>query len=43
VPLAEDLLVLAEHSPWSEDRVYLSGLRAVFVSRRYSPRDACAS
>ena len=43
VPLAEDLLALAEGSPWSEDRVYLWGLRAVLASRRYSSRAARAT
>jgi hypothetical protein len=33
VPPAEDLLALAERSPWSEDRVYLWGLRAVLARR----------
>ncbi|WP_157592474.1 hypothetical protein [Solirubrobacter soli] len=40
VPLVEDLLALAEHSPWSEDRVYLLGLRAVLASHRDSSRTA---
>jgi transcriptional regulator with XRE-family HTH domain len=43
VPLAEDLLALAERSPWSEDRVYLWGLRAVLANRRYSSRAARAA
>jgi transcriptional regulator with XRE-family HTH domain len=43
VPLAEDLLALAERSPWSEDRVYLWGLRAVLANRRYSSRTTRAA
>ncbi len=40
VALAEDLLELAERSPWSEDALYRAGLRAVLASGRYSSRKA---
>lgn len=31
----EDLLAIAEVSPWSEDAVYRIGLRAVLATARY--------
>jgi transcriptional regulator with XRE-family HTH domain len=40
VALVEDLLKLAERSPWSEDALYRAGLRAVLASGRYSSRKA---
>ena len=39
VALAEDLATIAESSPWSEDAIYLPGLRAVLASGRYSTRN----
>ncbi len=38
VALVEDLADLAASSPWSEDALYLPGLRAVLASGRYSSR-----
>jgi hypothetical protein len=38
VALVEDLARIAAASPWSEDAIYLSGLRAVLASGRYSTR-----
>jgi hypothetical protein len=38
VALVEDLLRTAERSPWSEDAIYPSGLRAILASGRYSSR-----
>jgi hypothetical protein len=38
VPLVEDLADIVERSPWSEDAIYRSGLRAVLASGRYSSR-----
>ena len=38
VALVEDLVDLCRHSPWSEDALYLAGLRAVLASGRYSSR-----
>lgn len=38
VALVEDLAEIAAHSPWSEDAVYRTGLRAVLASGRYSSR-----
>jgi hypothetical protein len=38
VALVEDLLAIAERSPWSDDAVYREGLRAVLVSDRYWSR-----
>ncbi len=38
VALVEDLVQLAAHSPWPEDRLGLPGLRAVLASERYSTR-----
>lgn len=38
VPLVEDLATIADRSPWSEDAVYRSGLRAVLASGCYSSR-----
>jgi hypothetical protein len=32
VATVEDLLAIAEHSPWSEDALYKAGLRAVLAS-----------
>jgi transcriptional regulator with XRE-family HTH domain len=40
VALVEDLLDIVEHSPWPEDALYRSGLRAVLASGRYSSRKA---
>jgi hypothetical protein len=34
----EDLATIAAASPWSEDAIYLPGLRAVLASGRYSAR-----
>jgi hypothetical protein len=31
----EDLLAIAEHSPWTEDALYKAGLRAVVASSYY--------
>lgn len=42
LPLVEDLLDIAIASPWSDDRPYVPGLRAVLASGRYSTRDARA-
>lgn len=38
VALVEDLATIAASSPWSEDGIYLPGLRAVLASGRYSTR-----
>lgn len=38
VAYVEDLLVIASASTWSEDTIYLPGLRAVLASGRYSSR-----
>jgi len=38
VPLVEDLADMAERSPWSDDAIYRTGLRAVLASGRYSSR-----
>lgn len=38
VALVEDLADLCEHSPWSEDALYRTGLQAVLASGRYSTR-----
>jgi transcriptional regulator with XRE-family HTH domain len=38
VALVEDLATIASSSPWTEDAVYLPGLRAVLASGRYSTR-----
>lgn len=38
VPLVEDLATIADRSPWGEDAVCRSGLRAVLASGRYSSR-----
>ena len=38
VPLVSDLLAIAAVSPWSDDAVYLPGLRAVLASGRYISR-----
>lgn len=38
VALVEDLAAIAAISPWSEDALYLPGLRAVLASGRYSSR-----
>jgi transcriptional regulator with XRE-family HTH domain len=35
VATVEDLLAIAEHSPWSEDALYRAGLRAVLASSHY--------
>lgn len=35
---AEDLLAISTHSPWSDDALYRSGLRAVLANRRYRAR-----
>lgn len=40
VALVEDLLDIAEHSPWPEDALYRAGLRAVLASGHYSSRRA---
>lgn len=42
LPLVEDLLDVAVASPWSDDRQYVPGLRAVLASGRYSTRDVRA-
>jgi transcriptional regulator with XRE-family HTH domain len=42
LPLVEDLLDVAVASPWSDDRPYVPGLRAVLASGRYSTREARA-
>jgi len=39
----EDLLRISQSSPWSEDAVYRSGLRAVLASGRYSARQPHAT
>ncbi len=39
VALVEDLLAIAERSPWSEDAIYREGLRAVLASERYWSRE----
>lgn len=41
-PLVEDLLEIAEASPWPEDAPLRAGLRAVLSSGRYSSRRAVA-
>jgi len=38
VVLVEDLLRIAESSPWSDDAIYRAGLRAVLASGRYRSR-----
>ncbi|MGH2946499.1 MAG: helix-turn-helix transcriptional regulator [Solirubrobacteraceae bacterium] len=38
IALVEDLANVCAHSPWSEDALYLEGLRAVLASGRYSSR-----
>jgi transcriptional regulator with XRE-family HTH domain len=35
VATVEDLLAIAQHSPWSEDALYKAGLRAVLASSHY--------
>ena len=35
VATVEDLLAIAERSPWSEDTLYMAGLRAVLASSHY--------
>jgi transcriptional regulator with XRE-family HTH domain len=35
IATVEDLLAIAEHSPWSEDTLYKAGLRAVLASSGY--------
>jgi transcriptional regulator with XRE-family HTH domain len=42
LPLVEDLLDVAVASPWSDDRQYVPGLRAVLASGRYSTREVRA-
>lgn len=39
VPLVEDLADVVGQSPWSDDAIYRSGLRAVLASGRYSSRE----
>jgi hypothetical protein len=43
VATVEDLLAIAQHSPWSEDALYKAGLRAVLASSHYrAARPPCS-